>query len=92
MRIVNQIAKIEKLSEGGEANGKAAPAYRRLIALLNAKDNPADYDSFYVAAYNYLANYEFKNGDKAQAKEYYRLWLDHDPTNDALRKYVESMK
>ena len=50
------------------------------------------YDRYYRYIYNYLANYEFQFGDKSLAKEYYRKWLQHDPENEALRKYVEAMK
>ena len=92
VRIVNQIASLEKLTEGDKVTGKATQAYKNLLALLDAKENKMDYASFYKRAYNYLANVAWNNGDKETAKEYYRKWLEYDPENDALRKYVESLK
>ena len=92
VQIVNQKAKLAKLIEGDKITGKAAPAYRELIQILDAKEDKSGYDRYYKYAYNYLANYEFTNGDKNLAKVYYRKWLEHDPDNDALRKYIEQMK
>lgn len=90
--IVNQMARIEKLEEGGKNTGKAVATYKKLIKLLDAKENSSDYDSDYCTAYQYLANHAWDNDDKATAKEYYKLWLQHDPENADLRKYVESLK
>lgn len=92
VQIVNQKAKLAKLIEGDEITGKAVPAYKELIQILDAKEDKSGYDRYYKYAYNYLANYEFTKGDKNLAKEYYRKWLEHDPDNDALRQYVEQMK
>ncbi|MBO7609762.1 MAG: tetratricopeptide repeat protein [Muribaculaceae bacterium] len=92
VQIVNQKAKLAKLIEGDEITGKAVPAYKELIRILDAKEDKSGYDRYYKYAYNYLANYEFTKGDKNLAKEYYRKWLEHDPDNDALRQYVEQMK
>lgn len=92
VRIVNQMAAIEKVAEGEKITGKATPIYKQLIALLDAKEDKSGYESFYRRAYNYLANVAFNNGDKETAKEYYKKWLEYDPDNEALRKYVESLK
>lgn len=92
VRIVNQIARLEKFDEGDKITGKAVKPFKDLLAILDSKEDKSGYDSYYRNAYNYLANYEFQNGDKAQAKEYYKKWLEHDAENEALRKYVESMK
>ena len=91
VRIVNQMAKIEKLAEG-ENNGKAIPLYNELLKLLNAKEDKSDYSSMFISAYNYLATYYYNKGDKATAKEYYKSWLEHDPDNAPLRDFVNSMK
>jgi tetratricopeptide (TPR) repeat protein len=92
VRIVNQMAAIEKVAEGEKITGKATPIYKQLIELLDAKEDKSGYESFYRRAYNYLANVAFNNGDKETAKEYYKKWLEYDPDNEALRKYVESLK
>ena len=92
VQIVNQKANMAKLLEGDKITGKALPAYKELLSILDAKEDNSGYDRYYRYIYNYLANYEFQFGDKSLAKEYYRKWLQHDPENEALRKYVEAMK
>ena len=92
VQIVNQKAKIAKFREGDNNNGAALDAYRELINILDAKDDKASYARYYKYAYNYLATYYFNKGDKATAKGYYQKWLEYDPDNTSLRKYVESLK
>jgi len=92
VQIVNQKAKIAKFREGDNNNGAALPAYKELLTILDAKENKADYNRYYKYAYNYMATYYFNKGDKATAKTYYEKWLEHDPDNDQLRKYVESLR
>ncbi|MBQ0114963.1 MAG: tetratricopeptide repeat protein [Bacteroidales bacterium] len=91
--IVNKMARLEKLSEGENITGKAAPYFKELVKILDAKEDNSGYDSYYVSAFNYLANYELTcNKNEAAAKEYYKKWLDHDQNNEDLRKYVNSLK
>ncbi len=90
--IVNQMARIEKLDEGENVNGKASPAYNKLLAILDAKEDKSGYDNYYQTAYQYLANVAMNQKDVATAKTYYQKWLDHDPNNEDLRKYVNSLK
>ena len=92
VQIVNQKAKIAKFREGDTNNGAALSAYNELLSILNEKDNKADYARYFKYAYNYLATYYFSKGDKATAKNYYQKWLEYDPENESLRKYVESLK
>ena len=92
VQIVNQKAKIAKFREGDNNNGAALSAYNELLSILDCKENKSDYARYYKYAYNYLATYYFSKGDKATAKSYYQKWLEYDPENESLRKYVESMK
>ena len=92
VRIVNQMARVEKLAEGDENKGKVIPIYKDLLSLLDQKENKADYKNMFVSAYNYLATYYYSNGDKATAKQYYEKWLEQDPENEPLRNFVEQMK
>lgn len=92
VQIVNQKAKIAKFREGDNNTGAALAAYNELISILDGKENKTDYARYYKYAYNYLATYYFNKGDKATAKGYYQKWLEYDPDNTSLRKYVESMK
>jgi len=91
VQIAFQKARIAVVKEGEDNKGGALNEYKHLLSLLEAKEDKSGYDSYYKRIYNYLANYEFQFGDKDKAKEYYKLWLQHDPNNDALRKYVEKM-
>ena len=91
VQIVNQKAKIAKFREGDNNNGAALNAYKELLTILEAKENKADYARYYKYAYNYMATYYFNKGDKAAAKEYYKKWLEYDPENTQLRKYVEGL-
>ncbi|MBO4804294.1 MAG: tetratricopeptide repeat protein [Muribaculaceae bacterium] len=92
VQIVNQKAKLAKFREGDSNNGAALEAYKELLTILDAKENKMEYARYFKYAYNYLATYYFNRGDKATAKSYYQKWLQYDPDNDALRKYVESLK
>ena len=92
VQIVNQKAKIAKFREGDNNNGAALSAYNELLSILDKKENKSDYTRYYKYAYNYLATYYFNKGDKSTAKIYYQKWLENDPENESLRKYVESLK
>ena len=92
VQIVNQLAKLAKFEEGDTNKGAALGAYKQLLSILDAKDDKSGYDRYYKYAYNYLATYYFTKGDKEEAKEYYEKWLEHDPDNEPLRQYVESLK
>ena len=90
--IVNQKAKLAKFREGDNNTGAALNAYNELLSILETKEDKMEYKRYFKYAYNYLATYYFNRGDKATAKGYYQKWLEYDPENDALRKYVESLK
>jgi tetratricopeptide (TPR) repeat protein len=89
--IVNQKASVAKFMEGETNNGAALDAYNELLSLLDKKPDKSEYERYYRYAYNYLATYYFTKGDKAMAKMYYKKWLEYDPENEALRKYVNAM-
>ena len=90
--IYNQLARVLKMEEGEKKTGKAVSTYKKLIELLDAKEDNSEYDNEYRTAYQYLANYAMDCKDTATAKEYYKKWLQHDQGNDQLRKYVESLR
>ena len=92
VQIVNQLAKLAKFEEGDTNKGAALAPYKQLLSILDAKEDRSGYDRYYKYAYNYLATYYFTKGDKEEAKQYYTKWLEHDPDNEPLRKYVESLK
>lgn len=88
-----QKAKTLQISETDKKEGKAVSTYNDVLALLDQDPaNKTDRQDDYILAYQYLANYSFATGDKAKMKEYYIKWLEVQPDNDALRKYVENLK
>ena len=90
--IVNQKANVARFIEGENNNGAAVGIYNELLNLLESKDDKDSYQRYFRSAYLYLGGYYFNKGDKATAKSYYQKCLEYDPDNDALRKYVNSMK
>ena len=88
---INLKARVETLAENNEYKGGALETYKKLIAAVDAnKDNPnANY--FYMMAYRYIATYYSKSGQRDMAKEYYIKWLQYDPENESLRKFVEQL-
>ena len=91
VQIVNQKARLAMFREGDANTGAAVEPYRELISILDAKEDKSGYQNYYRSAYSYLAGYYFNRGDKATAKSYYQKWLDIEPENDALRKYINSL-
>ena len=67
--------------------------YVTVLALLD-KDpsNKETRKGDYTEAYNYIAAHFLKIGDVAKAKEFYLKYLELEPQNEALRKYVDSLK
>lgn len=88
-RIVQQMAKVEMFDNKIDA---ATKYYKEMIAILDAKDNRSEYASTYRSAYQSLALMNFKAGNKEAAKTYYKKWLEYDPDNAELRKYVEGLE
>lgn len=85
-------AKVLQVSEVDKKEGKAVDTYKKVLELLDQDPaNLAERKDDYILAYNYLANYYFATGDKETMKGYYIKWLEADPGNDALRKYVEGL-
>lgn len=85
-------AKVLQVSETDKKDGKAVETYKKVLELLDQDPaNLTDRKDDYILAYNYLANYYFATGDKETMKGYYIKWLEADPSNDALRKYVEGL-
>lgn len=75
-----------------EAAVVAQPKYEEAVALLEKSANPSRYNRDAKTLYMYLGNYYIKQDNVAKAKEYYNKFLNLDPNNDAVRKYVDSLK
>ncbi len=70
----------------------AQPKYEEAVALLEKSPDPSRYTRDAKTLYMYLGNYYIKKDDVAKAKEYYNKFLTLDPENEAVRKYVDSLK
>ena len=92
VQIVNQLARVEKFNDTDAKKGTAVQAYKELVKILDAKQDKTGYERYYISAYNYLANYYMNKKDEATAKMYYEKWLENDPQNEALKKYVSGLK
>jgi tetratricopeptide (TPR) repeat protein len=90
-RILGQKALVQSLV--GTNNRDAVDTYSQVLEILDKDSkNLSEHSDMYIKAYSYMAQYYFDKGDKATAKEYYRKWLQADPSNGDLRKYVDSLK
>ena len=103
IRILSRIASIHVGHESGYSganyarNGEAMETYDKILAILDADpenknfDNPDNEASRYIEIYRYKAVYYYLNKDTENMKLYYQKWLEVDPTNEGLRKYIETL-
>ncbi|MGM9832499.1 MAG: tetratricopeptide repeat protein [Candidatus Limisoma sp.] len=95
-RIPQRKARIYLVYEGSDKKaGLAKDSYELMITTLEAQGDKVEASRRADAlkeAYNYIASYYIANGDSSTAKTYYQKMLEVDPTNDALRQYISTMK
>ncbi len=92
MSNLNLAARAEVMAENNEYKGGALEYYKKLLAAVNANKDDENATYYYQNVYRYLATYYKNNGQMDVAKDYYRKWLESDPTNENLRKFVENLK
>lgn len=92
MNYLNLAARVEVMAENNEYKGGALEYYNRLLAAVNANKNDENASYYYQNVYRYLATYNKNIGQMDAAKDYYRKWLENDPTNENLRNFVENLK
>lgn len=82
------------IAQSGEDQIKTIgiPLYEKAIGLLEAAQDPSRYKSDAKAIYSYLGNAYINQDNVPKAKEYFNKYLELDPENEAVRKYVESLK
>lgn len=66
--------------------------YEKAIELLENSANPSRYTSDAKSIYSYLGNCNVFSDNIAKAKEYFNKYLELSPNDEAVRKYVESLK
>lgn len=94
-RIAQRKARIALTYEGNDrSKGLAIAPYNQMMEILN-NDTTIDESKkkeAFMEAYMYIAAHYLAIKDSATAKSYYLKYLELDPTNEALKKYIENMK
>ena len=94
-RIAQRKARIALTYEGNDrSKGLAVAPYNQMMEILN-NDTTIDESKkkeAFMEAYMYIAAHYLAIKDSATAKSYYLKYLELDPTNEALKKYIENMK
>lgn len=94
-RIAQRKARIALTYEGNDrSKGLAVAPYNQMMEILN-NDTTIDASKkkeAFMEAYMYIAAHYLAIKDSATAKSYYLKYLELDPTNEALKKYIENMK
>lgn len=85
-------ATLMMIRDGAEITPELVQTYKDMLAAYDEDPaNKTKYADAYKSAYNNLANYYLKAGDKEQAKAYFEMFLEIDPENQALRDYIQKM-
>ena len=92
MNYLNLAARVEVMAENNEYKGGALDYYKRLLSAVDSNRSDENASYYYQNVYRYLATYYKNNGQMDVAKDYYRKWLENDPDNENLRKFVENLK
>ncbi len=94
-RIAQRKARIALTYEGNDrSKGLAVAPYNQMMEILN-NDTTIDESKkkeAFMEAYMYIAAHYLAIKDSATAKSYYLKYLELDPTNEALKQYIENMK
>lgn len=68
-------------------------SFMESLQILDSNpDNKVNRQRDYINLYNRLGQYYLKIQDTEKAREYFNKYLEFDPDNDALRKFVDSLK
>ncbi|MDE7407491.1 MAG: hypothetical protein K2M76_03635, partial [Muribaculaceae bacterium] len=92
-RIAQRKARIYVVANNNTPSLQSTDVYGKVLEILDA--DPTNVDKHvddYREAYNMIATYYIQQHDNANAKVYYNKMLELDPTNDALRSYIENLK
>ncbi len=75
--------------DGSEITADLVQTYQDMLAAYDENpENKTKYVDAYKSAYNNIANYYLKQGDKEQARAYFEKLLEVDPTNEPLKEYL----
>lgn len=92
-RIHQRKARIYLVQNGNKPSELSTGCYGVVLSLLDQDPSKKEArKNDYIEAYNQIAGYYIAIDDVAKAKEYYLKFLELDPENEALRKYIDSLK
>lgn len=79
--------------DGSEITPDLVQTYQDMIAAFDEDpENKTKYVDAYKSAYNNIANYYLHEGNKEEARKYFELLLECDPTNEPLQEYLKNFK
>lgn len=92
-RIRQRKARILGVAEANQKEARAVEPYTQMLEILDRDpENKTKRADAYMEAYNYIAGCHLVNGNVPEAKIWYNKYLELDPQNEALRKYIEGLK
>ncbi|MGM9843113.1 MAG: tetratricopeptide repeat protein, partial [Muribaculaceae bacterium] len=84
-------ARIQFVKNGNKVDQDVVDTYLAALAILDQDPaNKTSKKNDYITAYNQIANYYLGLGDTENARLYFEKFLEVDPSNDALRNYLEN--
>lgn len=90
-RLLQRKARLYMASDRDAKDQNGFDANMQLLEFMDKDpENKTKYADVYKESYGYIAGCYLQNGDKDKAKEYYNMYLEVDPENDALRDYINN--
>ncbi len=90
---VRNRARMMLVKHDNQPSEEMVAEYQKVLTMLDA--DPANLQkrvNDYKEAYSQIASYYISTRDNETAKTYYLKLLELDPTNDALREYIDNLK
>jgi len=85
-------ATLMMVRDGQETTPELVAVYEDMLKAYDEDpDNKIKNAAAYKTAYNNIANFYLKAGDKEKAREYFNKLLEVDPDNEPLREYLSKM-
>ena len=85
-------ATLMMVRDGQETTPELVAVYEEMLKAYDEDpENKTKNAAAYKTAYNNIANYYLKAGDKEKAREYFTKLLEVDPENEPLREYISKM-
>ncbi len=90
---VRNKARMMLVKNDNQPSAEMAKTYQEVVALLDADpENKTKRSDMYNEAYSQIASFYISEKDIPIAKEYYEKVYELDPSNQALRDYIDKMK